>query len=435
MKRRTPWILNHSAPVLLVGIVAAWLVQTNTSAATGESESRAAGPSSTPAVAAAVAHERRAAVAAFSEQHPRTRFSKAGPRITQIFGKSFGSGHSPEDTARQFKGSHARMFGVAPEDLRPLSSLHDNRHTQPLMYDRATGQYKFTLVYYTQHASGIPVFRADLRLLVRNEPGHALVLANANLRALGEFAPMRMAHAAENTDLGLEAARELIPSLENFSAPERVIWAGVEEMIETPRVAYTFTASNHGAANAIQPENWLFVTDAATGKILYQESLILDVDVAGTVSGMASQGPGADICALEVLTPMPYARVNIGATQSFADENGDFVIPNGGDSEVTVASMIRGEWFVVSNAAGAEAQMSLDVLPPGPADFVHNIFNNNELNRAEVNAYVESNTVRDWILGANPDYPQISTQTEFSVVVNRTDGFCPGIECSVIRPA
>ena len=426
MKRRTHWIPSHTASVLLAGIATAWVMQSSTAAATGENDVRAASLNSTPAVAPSVAHAQRAAVAAFSEQHPRTRFSKASSRITQIYGRSFGSGHSPEATAQQFKNSHARMFGVAPEDLNPLSSLHDDRHTQPLMYDRATGQYKFTLVYYTQHAGGIPVFRADLRLLVRNEPGHALVLANANLRALGQFAPPRMPQAAENTDLGLEAARELIPSLENFSAPERVIWAGIEDIIEGPTIAYTFTANNHGAAGAIQPESWLFVADAATGKILYEESLILDVDVVGNVSGMASQGPGADICAEEALTALTYAGVNIGATQSFADENGDFVIPNGGDSEVTVESMIRGEWFVVSNAAGTEAQLSLDAIPPGPANFVHNIFNSDELNRAEVNAYVEANTVRDWILEALPDYPEISTQTEFSVVVNRTDVLCPG---------
>lgn len=426
MKRRTHWIPNYTASVLLAGVVTAWLVQSSAAAATGENDARAAIPNSTPAVAPSVTHAQRAAVAVFSEQHPRTRFFEAGSRITQIYGRSFGSGHSPEDTAQRFKNSHARLFGVAPEDLRPFGSLHDNRHTQPLMYDRATGQYKFTLVYYTQHASGIPVFRADLRLLIRNEPGHALVLANANLRVLGQFAPPRMPQATEKPELGPQAAAELIPSLGNFSEPERVIWAGVEVMIETPTIAYTFTANNHGAANATQPESWLFVADAATGKILYEESLILDVDVVGNVSGMASQGPGADICAEEVLTPLPYARVKIGATQSFADENGDFVIPNGGGSQVTVQSPVRGEYFVVSNAAGSDTVLSTTVTPPGPADFVHNAANTSELIRAEVNAYVESNAVRDWILEANPDYPQISTQTEFSVVVNRTDGFCPG---------
>ena len=147
------------------------------------------------------------------------------------------------------------------------------------------------------------------------------------------------------------------------------------------------------------------------------------MDVNGNVSGMASQGPGADFCEHEVLTPMPYARVNIGVTQAFADENGDFVVPNGGTSSVTVQSPVRGQRFVVSNAAGANTILSMSVTPPGPADFTHNAANSSELIRAEVNAYVEANTVRDWIVAANPSYPQIGSQTNFSIVVNRTDGF------------
>ena len=248
MNQRTHWTLSYTVSVILASVFTAWLMQSDAAAATGESDARAAGPSSTAAAARAVIHDKRAAVAAFSEQHPRTRFSGTGSRITKIHGRSFGSGHSPEHTARQFKIDHARMFGVAPEDLRPFGLLHDNRHTQPLMYDHATGKYKFTLVYYTQHSNNIPVFRADLRLLVRNEPGHPLVLAGANLRGLGQFALARRAQAAENSELGLEAARKVIPSLENFSVPDRVVWAGIDEIVEEPTVAYTFIADNRGAA-------------------------------------------------------------------------------------------------------------------------------------------------------------------------------------------
>ena len=55
------------------------------------------------------------------------------------------------------------------------------------MWDPATGTYKFTLVYYSQYRDSIPVFRADLRLLVRNEEGFPLVLAKSALRPLGAF--------------------------------------------------------------------------------------------------------------------------------------------------------------------------------------------------------------------------------------------------------
>ena len=158
MKRRTHWILNQKTPsVLLAGVVAAWLVQTNTPAATGESDAHAADSNSTPAVAPSVTHAQRAAVATFSEQHPRTRFSKAGSRITRVYGQAFGHGDSPEQAAEQFRLQHAEVFGVPAADLRPVSILEDQRRTQQVMYDRQTGVYKFTLVYYS-HIGVVSLF-------------------------------------------------------------------------------------------------------------------------------------------------------------------------------------------------------------------------------------------------------------------------------------
>ena len=42
-----------------------------------------------------------------------------------------------------------------------------------------------------------------------------------------------------------------------------------------------------------------------------------------------------------------------GGSTVFADVNGDFVLPNGGNGEVTVDSTIRGEYFRVFNNGGA----------------------------------------------------------------------------------
>ena len=371
-------------------------------------------------------NEIAAAAAEFGRTHSGAKILRSQGRITRVYGRTFGGGPTPEQAARSFVDAHSRMFGVAPANLRPESSFHDRRHTQPLMYNRQTGQYKFTLVYYTQHVNGVPVFRSDLRLLLRTQTHNPLVLAAASLRDLGTFSAAKDPTDGEDSARGRKAAEQLHPSLVNFTDPQRVIWAGVDDGLATPRVAYVFSADNSGAPNAPLPEHLLFVADAASGEILHSESLIHDVDVNGNVSGMASQGPGADFCEQEVLTPMPYARVNIGVTQAFANESGDFVVPNGGTSSVTVQSPVRGQRFIVSNAAGANTILSMSVIPPGPADFIHNAANSNELIRAEVNAYVEANVVRDWIVAANPSYPQIGSQTNFSIVVNRTDGFCPG---------
>ncbi len=384
----------------------------------------------TPAFArAASAPEHKSpeqALAVFSQQHPKVRFHRTATRITRMYGSAFGNGNRPEATAERFRKDYATLFGVDAADLRPESLLEDKRPTQPVMYMPQTGQYKFTLVYYSQYLNGIPVFRADLRLLVRNEQNHPLVLASVGLRDLGNFWAAKDPAAAEEPNLGRAPARDLIPTLANFTEPQRTVWAGVEDMIVEPTVAYAFEGDNRGVAGAPQPEHWLFIADAKTGQILHRESLIHQTDVVGNVSGLATQGISADFCESEELEAMPYARAGIGGTQAFADEFGDFVIPNEGDSPVTVESAVRGEFFVVNNAAGPDSVLFMEVTPPGPAEFTHNNDNDSELVRSEVNCYIHANVIRDWTLRANPDYGNIPNQLEFALNVNRVDGFCPG---------
>ncbi len=362
--------------------------------------------------------ELNAALSQLKAEYPQVRFYQEAGRISRIYGQPFGSGGSIEDAAEQFRIRYSPALGVKPDDLRPVSMLFDGRHTQPLMYNRETGEYKFTLVYYSQFEDGIPVYRADLRLLVGNKPGFPLVLAASALRDLGGFTIP--SGVTVNPGLAENAARSFSSSLVNFTEPRLVIWAGINDMKTEAALAMEIIADN-GLQATPEYEKWLLLVDAQTGEVLYSENMIIEVDVVGNVSGMATEGSGADICGPEVITPMPYARVDIsGGNTAYADENGDFVIPHAGSSPVTVISNIRGEWFRVYNQAGDDAELSQVVTPPGPANFIHNQSNTSEYNRAEVNGYYHANVVRDFTLTYNPTYPGLQ-QTEFPVNVNWND--------------
>ena len=338
-------------------------------------------------------------------------------RIKRLYGEAFSYGASPEESAESFLQTNARLFGVDAAEL-------NDHHLQPIMYDRNTGQYKFTGLYYSQYKNGIPVFRSQLVLLVRNEEGYPLVLASVDLRNLGGFEP-QIEPDRLNPGMGITNALGVSPNLTNFTQPELVIWAGVDDMIVQPALAYSFIGDNGRPADGSNPEKYLFVTDAATGAILYQENLIIFEDVVGDVQGKATQGKAADFCELELPEPMRWARVNIGGTIAYANSNGKFVIPNSGSSQVTVESRLWGLWFRVYNEAGTEAVLYDTIIPPGPADFMHNDPNTDELRRAEVNGYLQANVVRDFTLIYNPDYPGLQ-QSEFPVYVNATGGICPG---------
>jgi len=343
-------------------------------------------------------------------------YTRAG-RIKRFYGETFSSGANPEESAESFLQANAHLFGVDPADL-------GDRYLQPIMYDRETGKYKFTGVYYAQYKDGIPVFRSRLILLVRNEEEYPLVLVSADLRNLGGFKP-QIETRLLNPSEGIANALRASPSLVNFTEPEIVIWAGVDDIIVQPALAYSFIGDNGRPTDGSKPEKYLFITDAETGAILYQEDLIIFEDVVGNVQGKATQGKAADFCEDELPEAMRWARVNISGTIAYADSNGDFVIPNEGSSPVTVESRLRGLWFRVYNQAGSDALLSQTVTPPGPANFMHNDLNIDEYYRAQVNGYLQSNVVRDFTLIYNPDYPGLQ-ESEFPVNVNESGGYCPG---------
>jgi len=374
----------------------------------------------TPAAPARMEARRDAAVNRLSVAQPQVRFYRTGDSVTRVYGAPVAGGTSPIQAAEQFRTQFGEALSAEPADMIPTTPILDGGNTLPLMYDGQTGEYKFTMVYYSQQRGGIPVFRADARMLVRNETGNPLVWVGSSLRNLGDFSPPAM------PDLSSFNAAAVAPAgMTGFTPPEVVIWAGVEDMVVEPVLAVSFIADNDDDPNAAAPERWRLVVDLSTHEVLYRENLIIFTDVTGTVSGLATEGFKADFCNNEVSTPMPYAKATIGATSVYADINGNFTIPNSGSSAVTVESPMTGRYFYVDNYVGSEETLTQVVTPPGPANFTHNQANV-EFLRAQVNGYIQSNVVRDYILRYHPTYPTIYAQLDFPVRVNRTDGYCPG---------
>lgn len=368
--------------------------------------------------------QRRDAEARFKRENPAVMLYKRGPLTTRAFGATFSEGGSIVDSAEKFRARHAGMFGVEAGDLRRKGHRDGEPMTQPVMYLPESGTYKFTLVRYPQSKHGFPVFRSELKLLVRNVPGHPVVWAGSSLRPLaGVDLDAELRGRAARNDVVAErfaAVRQIVsdakPDLSYFTEPEVVVWAGLDDEVRAPRLALAFEANNF-VPGGRHDENWLYVTDFATGEVLYREDRIMDL-VSGSVQGLKTDGDGSDQCEPESAAPLPYLRLTSGAETTFSDENGEFSFATGG---ATVEATLDGMWFDVSNVQGPEIAES----EPSSFDLLFNSSNADELVRAQVNGYVEANRIRDFVAGFNPDYPTF-TDTDILVRVNRTDGFCPG---------
>ena len=364
--------------------------------------------------------EQEAAVQSLQAEYPGLFVDESGGIVTHLYGVVFGTGSSATAAAESFINEYSGALGVAPGDLTPVGPAPDGRHTQPVVYDPQLGDYRFTIVYYSQQKDGYPVFQSNLGLLVRNDIDNPLVLASSSTRNLGGFTVDPMFASVDEDIVAQAFADPEYPDLTVTDVPTKVIWAGSDNSLETPTEAVKFTAQSGDSPTDI----FLYVVDASTGAMLYRECIVYQ-DITGSVKGNATEGPAAEQCGNEVLTPMPHARVQVvGGNSAFADANGNFTIAHSGSTPVTVESPVWGHWFRVYTYTGSADNLSQVVTPPGPANFVHNQANTSEYIRAQTNGYVEANAIRDHVLTYNPQFPGINF--EMPVNVNRTDGYCPG---------
>ena len=369
---------------------------------------------------AAVAADAQLSAEHLTKQYPEAAVSRdACGNATSVAGVPLGYGRTVHESAATFVTTHAQAFGASPDDVVP-GNLFNGQLDQPVMWDDEARAYKFTLVYYHQERDGVPVYDSDLRLLVRNDADHALVLARASVRDLGAYRVPAGAARAVAEPAAIHAALSRVPTLTKFEPSRVVIWAGTPESPAEPVLAIQFDAGNSNTRE--KPEAWRFVADASTGEILYAESLIAFADVSGSVKGLATLSPRAQECLDEVPMPMPYVKVTSGAASVFTDANGLFTL-TGVDGTASIVSLITGQWFTLYNAAGAVETLTQSGAT-GAVNFLHNAANADDLVRAQVNAYVHANVVRDFVLKYNPSYPL--GDAAMDIQMNRSDVYCPG---------
>ena len=348
----------------------------------------------------------------FFNANPGSDFFERGERITRVYGQAFSRGKSPDQSASAFIRDHADALGVRSNDLLPFGAFPDAVHSVDVYWDEATESFRFTLLGYSQVVEGIPVFRSALKLLMRNEPSFPLVLASSELRNLGAFpATLAARPTLGSFDRAVWSSQAIrLAAIAEPTDSQLVIFAGVDDSPSTPTLAVSFIVER--GVPGVGYSKMLYVAEATTGKILFEEDQICTLDITGTVKGLATVGWVADACGNEVPTALPYAAVTGGTATSYADVNGAFVVANAGTGSLTLTSnmFVGGKYFKVDDIAATESTLSQNVASGGTAAFVHNSANTSEFERAEVNAYIHANVVRDFTLAANPNYPVIAGQ-------------------------
>jgi hypothetical protein len=402
------------------------------------------------------------ALSQFKQAHPQARFYGTQfydndgfyddiGTFNAIYGTVLATGLSPIDSAWNHVNELNGIFAVEIGELIPATDS-DGNVLHGAMYDPATETYRFQTFRFNQVVAGIPVFRSGIGFLVRNEQNFPLVMSSSNFKEMqrfevGDVGQAVVTEAMRTNVLAMMDAQPVLHSVLARKAPlplevsgeQLVIWAGVGNVQVNPELAVVFIAQRGSVTTLPDYQKHLVVASVATGEILYSENQIHNVDIAGNVSGRATQGLNALECDPEVAVPMPYARVQVvGGSSTFADANGDFVVPNAGSTAVTVRSFLNGQFFDLfdQSAGGSTPQIDTSVTPPGPVNILHNPTANQQFPTANVNAYVESNVVRDYVLSYVPNFPVINNQTGFDINTNinsSCNAFYDGVSINFYR--
>lgn len=381
--------------------------------------------------------------AEFVAQYPRARFEGApfyrhqGPgdesmSFGAIYGTTLGTGGTPVASAWNHINQISPLLGDDWGALIPRTQ--DNGQILLPLMNRG-GAARFYTFRFDQYYEDLPVFRSGVGFLTRNEPGNPLVVSGIDIKNLdgfsvGQTGPARVTKPMlENVgnlmDQGDEP--ELKSVLGNRKPPIRVseeklvIFAGTSREPAEPELAVQFIAERGSIQTLPDYHKYLVLASPASGKILLAETQIHEMDFTGTVRGRATQGLATLECDPEVEVGLPYAEATVvGGNTVFADVNGNFTIVHPGFDPETLRSRLRGQWFEVfdQQQGGSTPEILLNnVTPPGPANFLHNP-SDTEFETANVNAYLESNVIRDWVLFYQPTYPVIGTQTFFDINTN-----------------
>jgi len=358
------------------------------------------------ALSAGAAESKQAATQRLQRDYPAVRFFTSEGKLSRVYGTKMSAFGTPERSADAFLRAYSDAFGVPSSNL-----VFEAEHE--LM------QGKFTVLHYRQFCNGLEVDRAYLTVLVKNEPGYPVVLASANVYDITNVAltPIR---------IGVQDAMarwaRWYPDF-TFSQPEFIVYAQDGKAT----YAYRFTGSN---GNPDDPEAYEFIVDASKpdAPLLRMEDRILYVDVTGQVLGYATPGVKPDRTDNPpTIQPIRDIWVRLtGGNAAYTDASGNYVIPHGGSSDVTLSTSVggsgatqAGRWVRLTTAAGSILSLSQTVTPPGPGNFLYNPTPSEYLT-AQMNGFIWTTNIHNFVKQHVPTYPGVDVQLPCNVNLNNT---------------
>lgn len=266
-----------------------------------------------------------------------------------------------------------------------------------------------------QFIDGIPVENGVARVLVQSGDDHRVTYVGAKLAE-------KPANGFQAVQLTPDNALATVKNDADYAAfdlwtvPELVIY-----MEPDSGIAFRTWRFMGGTTDLIDHKARTFYIDAASGDVIASINEVYDVEVTGTLVGLATPGTRPDTFSNPPLeTPLPEMLVSTSDGEStFTDRDGQFSFAI--DSNfVTIQSQTRGQWVNVVDQGGVDLEITESVNTPADLDLLLNP-SPAQFEVAQINGALHTTLTHNFFKDRQPDFDEIDRALRCNVNI---DNFC-----------
>ncbi len=337
------------------------------------------------------------------QKYPGVRTHQETTNVMSVYGSGMSRGGTADLAAEKWIEDTAPAFAANGGQLRieTTGKLGANRNR--------------TVYSIRQYIDGIPVANGVARLVVSGGAVNEVTYFGGKLASKPAAGFQRVRLTADEA-LRTIKTDNAYAAFDLWTQPELVIYMNPDD--GSAHRVWTFMGGttalkNHRARS--------FHVDAANGDLVASQSEVYDVDVSGTVSGLATPGTFPDTFSHPpVETPLPEMSVtSVDGETTYTDRNGQFVL-DVSDPDAVVDSELRGRWVDVFDQGGVDLEPSQVINSPFEVDLVFNE-SPEQFETAQVNGALHTTNTHNFFKDRQPDFDAIDRALRCNVNI---DDFC-----------
>lgn len=293
-----------------------------------------------------------------------------------------------ERALRAYIDENRSKYGVSSSDLKTIHVKRVNNEGKVPGVSQAETLY----AYFHQQRNGLAVHSSFASFTIKVLQGKPVLLA-AQARLYPAIAAQTVPQYSDE-DLLVRAQRRL----EEFGVPQQIV--SILEYFQQ-KIIYTGGAWRTASIYVLPGFPVMVAVDVVTGDAFIWDSRVGAEDARSLAGKLSGRGESSDSrpAGQAEISQQPLAHVSVtleGGMKAVTDRNGRFTSSSSG-GEVKFTATLSGKYATVNDQSGKPLKVSASLKPGAETEVVYNPEGSSEIEVSQVNAYVATTRVHDYL--------------------------------------